>query len=433
MSKSPLVSPPCGATPVPSRPTYLPVQYVGHILKDGCRYPSPTRVSAVKEWKWEDIKTAKHMKGFLGLVGWHQVYIDKFAQMAAPLMSALKGKYQYEPRDPNAPRTSTGVPQKRKKIKLTPKEARIHWTDEMKTNFEALKNVLTQKTRLYLPKPGLPWRIITDASNYAVGGVLEQQQEDGNWHPVAFYSRKLQGNKAGVNGSTKNTGQFAWTPREQERYAIVCCLLKFQSWIGGSAVEIQTDHSGIVKWYKEDLCTISGPLGRRGRWHELLSRFNLIITYRPGEENQVADALSRFAYPAGEAQDSNFHGGDDDLNGWEEAENQEWQSVRDCLKTAEPEAFSHEQAMLNELPVAIVAALQAVQSVNTVEAEAPYVATDGSKFSTLEELFIHSVGDESLAGPSSRRQTRPNIVTGRKCTRAQKKRLNLDSKCRHKA
>ena len=63
----------------------------------------------------------------------------------------------------------------------------------MKTNFEALKNVLTEKARLYLPKPGLPWRIITDASNSAVCGVLEQQQEDGNRHPVAFYSRKLQG------------------------------------------------------------------------------------------------------------------------------------------------------------------------------------------------------------------------------------------------
>ena len=373
------------------------------------------------------------MKGFLGLVGWYQVYIDKFAQKAAPLMNALKGKYQYEPRDPNAPQTSTGVPQKRKKIKLTPKEPRIHWTDEMKTNFEALKNVLTEKTRLYLPKPGLPWRIITDASNYAVAGVLEQQQKDGNWHPVAFYSRKLQGNKAGVNGSTKNTGQFAWTPREQETYAIVCCLLKFQSWIRGSTVEIQTDHSAIVKWYKEDLCTISGPLGGRGRWHEFLSRFNLITTYRAGEENQVADPLSRFTDPAGEAQEPNFHGGDDDLAGWEEAEKQEWQSVCDYLKTAEPEAFSHEQAMLNQLQVATVAALQAVKSVNRVEAEAPYVATDSSKFSTLEELFIHSVGDESLAGPSSRCQTRPQIVKGRKYTRAQKKRLNSDSKCRHKA
>ena len=181
------------------------------------------------------------------------------------------------------------------------------------------------------------------------------------------------------------------------------------------------------------MCTISGLLGRQGRWHEFLSRFNLIITYRSGEENQVAEDPSRFIYPAGEAQDTNLHGGDAHLAGWEEAEKQEWQSVRDFLKTAEPEAFSHEQAMLNQLQVATVAALQAVKSVNTAEAKAPYVATDGSKFSTLEKLFIQSVGDESLAGPASRCQTLPRIVMGRIYTRAQKERLNSDSKCRHKA
>ena len=65
----------------------------------------------------------------------------------------------------------------------------------MKQNFELLKKALDDQTRLYLPKPGLLWRIITDASNYAVGGVLEQKQEDDNWHPVAFYSPKLQGTR----------------------------------------------------------------------------------------------------------------------------------------------------------------------------------------------------------------------------------------------
>ena len=108
-------------------------------------------------------------------------------------MNAFKGKYQYEPKDPNEPKTATGLPKKRKKIKLSPKEARINCTDEMKHIFEFLKKALDDQTRLYLRKPGSPWRIITDASNYAVGGVLEQKQEDDNWHAVAFYSRKLQG------------------------------------------------------------------------------------------------------------------------------------------------------------------------------------------------------------------------------------------------
>ena len=101
------------------------VQYVGHILKDGCRFPSPTTISSIKEWKWESIVTAKQMKGFLGLMGWYQVHIKGFAELAAPLMNALKGKYQYEPKDPNQPKTATGVPKKRKMINLTPKEAHI--------------------------------------------------------------------------------------------------------------------------------------------------------------------------------------------------------------------------------------------------------------------------------------------------------------------
>ena len=83
---------------------------------------------------------------------------------------------------------------------------------------------------------------------------------------------------------------------------------------------MQTDHSAIVKWYKGDLCTISGLLGQRRRWHEFLSRFNLIITYREGKENQVSDALSRFTYPAGESQDTNFHGRNEYLEGRKKTE-----------------------------------------------------------------------------------------------------------------
>ena len=59
-------------------------------------------------------------------MGWYQVYIKGIAELAALLMNALKGKYQYEPKDPNEPKTATGVPQKRKKIKLSPKEAPIN-------------------------------------------------------------------------------------------------------------------------------------------------------------------------------------------------------------------------------------------------------------------------------------------------------------------
>ena len=88
-----------------------------------------------------------------------------------------------------------------------------------------------------------------------------------------------------------------------------------------------TDHKSLESWYKEDLCTMAGPLGRRGRWHEFLSRYNIVAVYKPGADNVIADGLSRWAYPAGVADDTNFHGSDADLEGvmrWE-AKEREWE------------------------------------------------------------------------------------------------------------
>ena len=115
-------------------------------------------------------------------------------------MEALKGKYQYAPPDPMDWKTDTNVPKKRKCIKLTAKEAQIDWSETMTKHFYALKTALVEATGLYLPKPGQPWRMRCDASHYAFGGALEQQQEDGEWHPVTFFSRKLQGQRAGTGG-----------------------------------------------------------------------------------------------------------------------------------------------------------------------------------------------------------------------------------------
>ena len=60
---------------------------------------------AVGKWDHKTITTAKQLKGFLGLVGWYQVYIPRFAELATPLMEALKGTYQYAPPDPTDEKT----------------------------------------------------------------------------------------------------------------------------------------------------------------------------------------------------------------------------------------------------------------------------------------------------------------------------------------
>ena len=125
-------------------------------------------------------------------------------------------------------------------------------------------------------------------------------------------------------------GQRAWSVREKEIYALVSCLLKFKSSIPGRQVTVFTDHKSLASWYKEELCAMAGPLERRGRWHKFLSRYNIVVVYKPGVENDAADGMSRWAYPAGLAEDMNFHGLDADLEGvtqWGASEHEEEQQL----------------------------------------------------------------------------------------------------------
>ena len=79
-----------------------------------------------------------------------------------------------------------------------------------------------------------------------------------------------------------------------------------------------TDHKSLENWTTEQLDTPSGPVGRRARWHEFLTRFDLIVEYIKGEDNVAADALRRWAYPASQGfRDISIHGkaeGDDEMN-----------------------------------------------------------------------------------------------------------------------
>ncbi len=88
-----------------------------------------------------------------------------------------------------------------------------------------------------------------------------------------------------------------------------------------------TDHKCLEFWQKELLDTPSGPVGRRSRWHELLSRFNIVVQYIPGKDNVVADALSRWAYSASKCHPDVSHNGtaedDEEMTKIEEQERKE--------------------------------------------------------------------------------------------------------------
>src|SRR5947209_6470903 len=124
--------------------------------------------------------------------------------------------------------------------------------------------------------PRKPTRVETDASDYALGAVLTQQQEDEEWRPVFYHSRKFSG--AELNYDTFN----------KELMGIVDSLEQWEANLIGLKFEVWTDHQNLTTF------TTTKKLNRRQvRWAEMMAAFDFKIYHRPGTLNGAADALSR--------------------------------------------------------------------------------------------------------------------------------------------
>jgi hypothetical protein len=238
--------------------------------------------------RWEAPKTVTALRGFLGFANYYSMYIENFAGLAAPLTELLKV-------DKEAGRKGSKVP--------------VQLGAEQLQAFADVKKALLRGLKLQVVNPDRPYVLRVDASGKGVGAVLKQHpsavgrptpenSKPGMTVPVAFMSRKL-----------TDSQQRVWDVREKEAYAILLALEKWSSWIGLQPVLILSDHETLKSWAREHLQVPAGPTGRRARWHQRLSRYDITVAWIPGKENVAADALSRWAYPASrEGDDVSWHG-----------------------------------------------------------------------------------------------------------------------------
>ena len=126
--------------------------------------------------------------------------------------------------------------------------------------------------------------MITDRSEVAVGAVLSQHQPIDPDDPqseekqfvIAFASRGL------------TPAESNYAPTEGECLALVWATRKFRQFLHGYRFLIRTDHAAL-KW----LATARFENSKLERWALRLQEFDFEVEYLPGEQNVVADHLSR--------------------------------------------------------------------------------------------------------------------------------------------
>ncbi|KAK1647177.1 hypothetical protein QYE76_064982 [Lolium multiflorum] len=143
------------------------------------------------------------------------------------------------------------------------------------TNLLQKDKALTTAPVVEPPDWNLPFEIMCDASDFAVGAVLGQRV-DKKLNVIHYASKTL------------DAAQRNYATTEKELLAVVFACDKFRPYIVDSKVTIHTDHAAI-----RYLMTKKDAKPRLIRWVLLLQEFDLHIIDRKGADNPVADNLSR--------------------------------------------------------------------------------------------------------------------------------------------
>lgn len=155
------------------------------------------------------------------------------------------------------------------------KNKKFIWTEEANKSFEILKLALVSEPVLGNPDFTKPFYIQTDASDFAVAGVLFQRIEECE-RVICYFSKKM------------TSQQLNYSVTEKEALAVLLSVEKFRPYIDGVRFHVISDHASL-KW----LFDLKNPSGRLARWVMRMQQFSFDVKHRPGSQNVVPDALSR--------------------------------------------------------------------------------------------------------------------------------------------
>ena len=142
--------------------------------------------------------------------------------------------------------------------------------------FRNIKDALANACLLSFPSSDASTCLVTDASDVAVGAVL-QQYVDETWKPIAFFSKVMK------------SAEKRYSTFDKELLALYLAIKHFRHYVEGRHFHVLTDHKPLTY----ALNTRSDRYSpRQSRHLDYISQFTTTIRHIQGSQNVVADTLS---------------------------------------------------------------------------------------------------------------------------------------------
>ena len=218
------------------------VSFMGHVISEEGLKPDPAKIQGVREMPTPE--STQDVKRLLGMVNYLQKFAPNLSEATAPMRELLKEENQFL------------------------------WDEEVQgRSFKRVKQLIVQSPVLKYFDPKADTELQCDASDKGLGACLMQ-----NGQPVGYASRAM------------TSAEVNYAQIEKELLAIVFGLERFEQYVQGRLVKIETDHKPLECIFKKSL--ISAPK-RLQRMMLRLQKYDLKVTYKKGSEMYLADTLSR--------------------------------------------------------------------------------------------------------------------------------------------
>lgn len=225
------------------------IDFLSHNISNKGITPSKSKIDAIVQSK--PPSSVKQIQQFIGMVNYYHRFIPKLAGLLSIIYTHLT-----------------------KLSKLKPKH--FSWPEDCNQSWLKIKHEIANATMLALPIQNAIYNITTDASEIAVGAVL-QQYNHGIWEPLAFFSKKL------------SPTEVKYSAFDRELLGIYLAIKHFRHFVEGRKFAVFTDHKPLTHVMSSK--TERSP--RQTRHLDYISQFTTDIRHVSGKSNVVADFLSR--------------------------------------------------------------------------------------------------------------------------------------------